>query len=127
MVRYIAVEPLLDGSSCDAQRTPARGRLDRFEVQPVDRARSYECGDLRDDFRGEGFREAPFLTPASVAVPAASFASQMPSLISTNSWVSRRKRLYSAICSCVCATARGGMILVTVLPPTRRVNDQLGP
>jgi hypothetical protein len=118
---------LLDGSCRDAQRTPSRGRLDRLEVQPVDRARPYEGGGLGDDFRGEGFFEAPFLTPASVAGPAASFASQMPSLTSTSSWVSRRKRRYSAICSCVCATALGGMILVTVLPPRRRVNDQLGP
>lgn len=99
VIGLICVEPLLHGPSRDAQRTLPRGRLDRLEVQPVDRARSYERCDLGDDLRVERLLEPLFLTTSLAAVDAVSLASHIPSLTSTSSLMSRRKRRHSAICA----------------------------
>ena len=96
--------------------------------QAIDRTRAYERLDFGRDLRREGFLEAPFFAASSEAAsPASSFASQSCSLVSTSSRTRARKRRYSAICSRVFVTAPAGMTRVTVLPPTSRVSDQLGP
>jgi len=124
----IGVESPLDRPRRQREGTPTRCDLEGLEVQIPDGARSYEGFDLGDDFRVEGFFEAPFFDPADPPAPsAASRASHRLSLTSTSSAVSRRRRRHSAICSFVCATALAGMTFVTVLPSTRRVSDQLGP
>ena len=72
MVGPVRVQSLLDGASRNGERAPTRGRLDGLEVQPVDRARTYERFDLGDDFRVEGFFEAPFLAASCEAAWGAS-------------------------------------------------------
>jgi len=53
-----------------------RRRLDRLEIQAVDRSWAYQPFDLRDDFRVEGFFEPPFLaTLREVASAESSSAS----------------------------------------------------
>jgi hypothetical protein len=74
---------------------------------------SVRTGTL-DDAGGGGF--SGFLIGAGCA-------SQTFSLTSTKSRVKSRNRLYSAICRCVCSTAEGGMILVTVLPSNSLVSE----
>lgn len=128
IVGPISVEPLLDGAGRYSQCLSPCRRLNRLKIQAVDRPRPYEPFDLRGDLRVEGLFEAPFLTASSETPPGSeSNTSHNLSLTSTSSPVSLRRRRYSAICSCVCETALGGMILVTVLPSTLRVSDQLGP
>jgi hypothetical protein len=128
VVGPVGVQSPLDRASRDAERAPACPDLDRLEVEPLERARTYERFDLGDDRGIEACLEAPFLA-ASPGMPpgAARSAWHNPSLTSTSSPVSLRRRWYSAICSRVFGTALGGMIRVTVLPPTPRVSDQLGP
>lgn len=127
MIGVVGVEPLLDSPSRDAQHPPARGCLDGLEVQPIAGAGTYEGRDLGENFLVEAVVEAPFLADSAAAPGPASRASHNRSLTSTSSRVSRRKRRYSARCCRVCSTASAGMIRVTVLPPTCRVSDQLGP
>ena len=128
MVGPVGVEPLLQSPGRDTERTLARRRLDSLKVQTVDSARACERFDLGRDLRVEGFFEPPFLAAfCEAALDVVSLASHSCSLISTNFRVSWRNRRHSAICSFVCATANTGMILVTVLPCTSRVSDQLGP
>jgi len=127
VVGPVRIEPLLQSPGRDTECTLARRRLDGLEVQTINGARAYERFDLGRDLRVEGFLEPPFLAPSCKASDAVSLASQSCSLISTSSRVSWRNRRHSAICSFVCGTADTGMILVTVLPCTPRVSDQLGP
>jgi len=56
---------------------PASRRLDRLEVEPVDRASTYERFDFPDDLDVERRLEAPFLAASSseAASGAASSAS----------------------------------------------------
>jgi hypothetical protein len=76
VVGPVRVQSLLDGASRNGERAPARSRLDGLEVQPVDRARTYKRFDLGDDFRVEGFFEAPFLAAScAVALGASNSAS----------------------------------------------------
>jgi hypothetical protein len=128
VIERVGVEPPLDGTCGYLKRAASRRRLDRLEVQTVDTARAYERLDLGRDLRVEGFFEPPFSAASSeAAAPAFSFASQSSSLVSTTSRTKARKRLCSAICSRVWATALAGMTRVIVFPPTSRVSDQLGP
>jgi hypothetical protein len=92
VVGLISVEPSLHGPSRYAQRASSRGGLDSFKVQPVDRAWAYKRFDFGDDFRVEALFEAPFFTASSEVPGKASFTSHNPSLTSTNSLVSLRKR-----------------------------------
>ena len=72
VIGCVCVEPSLHCPSRDAQHTPARRRLDRFDVQAVDRARTYEPFDLRHDFRVEGLFEAPIMATSCPAATAES-------------------------------------------------------
>ncbi len=128
MVRGVGVDALLDGPGRHAHRLAADGRLEGLEVPVVDGARAYERFDLGNDLAFERRFEPPFLTASGeVAWGAASLASHNRSLVSTNSRTKPRNRWYSAICRRVALTACGGMMRVTVLPPTAWVSDQLGP
>jgi hypothetical protein len=128
MVGRVSVETALDGPGRHLQRATTRRGLDRLEVQTVDGTWAYERFDLGGDLRLEGCFEPPFLAAScEVAAVASSSASHSCSLVSTSSRVSPRKRLCSASCRRVCSTAPGGITRVTVLPPTSRVSDQLGP
>lgn len=128
MIGPICVDRLLDSASRYSQGVAPRRRLDRLKIQTVDRTGTYQPFDLREDFRLDDVSEAPFFAASSETTPGSeSNKSQSFSLTSTNSPARRRKRRYSAICSRVIETASCGMILVTVLPSTFRVSDQLGP
>jgi hypothetical protein len=128
MVALIGIESLLDSPSSDLECLAPSRRFDRLEVESVDGAGAYESFDFGENLRFEDFSEAPFFSAdPSALVSTLSWVLQSPSLTSTSSEVSLRKRRYSAICSKVCSTASGGMIIVTVLPSTFRVSDQLGP
>ena len=72
VVGLVGVESLLHGPSREGERASARGRLDRLEVPPVNRARAYERVDLGDDLRRKGFAEALFLTASRTAASGAS-------------------------------------------------------
>ncbi len=128
MVGPVSVESLFQGPSRNPERLLPGDCLDRLEIQVTYRLRAYERFDFGDNFRVEILFEAPFLPVASETAPgSSSIASHNFSLTSTNSPVRIRRRLYSAICSCVWETAFTGMIVVTVLPLILRVSDQLGP
>lgn len=71
MVRRVDVEAPLDRAGGQLKRLATGRRLDRLEVQTVDRARAYERLDLRRDFGREGFFEAPFLAASCEAAPNA--------------------------------------------------------
>ena len=79
MVGGVGVEAPLDGPRRDLQGLASCRRLDGLEVQAVDGTWPYERLDLGDDFRVEGFFEAPFLAP-SCAVTS-----------TTSSWVSAQR------------------------------------
>ena len=128
MVGPVSVEPLFQGPSRNPERLLPGDRLDYLETQVTNRTWAYERFDLSDNFRVEALFEAPFLPFAPETAPgSSSIVSHNSSLTSTNSPVRVRRRLYSAICSCVWETAFAGMIVVTVLPLILRVSDQLGP
>lgn len=128
MVGRVRVEPPLDGTCRHLQGTPPRGDLDGLEIQSVDGGRPYERRDLGEDLSVEGFFEPPFFAASSETASAdAKRDSHIRSLNSTNSRTNARNRLCSAICSWVRSTADGGMIFVSVFPPTTRVSDQHGP
>ncbi len=99
VVGRVGVESLLHGPRRDGERTSARGRLDRLEVQPVDRARAYERFDLGDDLRVEGFFAAPFLAAScAVASGVSSWASAHCSQASQRASTWRRNCWPAAIC-----------------------------
>jgi len=66
------VGPRWSDPSAFCRCSTARGRLDGLEVQPVDRAQTYERFDLGADFRVEGFFEAPFWAASREAAWGAS-------------------------------------------------------
>lgn len=128
MIRAVRIEVALDRTRGHPQRPTTSGGLDGLEVEPLDRTRAYERFDLGRELPLEGRCEPPLLAASAEAARGPGrWVSHSLSLTSTSSPVSLRKRRYSAICSRVWVTALGGIILVTVLPPTRRVSDQLGP
>lgn len=100
MVGRVGIQAPLDRACRHHQRAPTRRHLDRLEVEPVDCTRTDERLDLGDDRRVEARLQAPFLDPPGSApgVAPARSASHSPSLTSTSSPVSRRRRWYSAIC-----------------------------
>ncbi len=124
----VVVDPSLHGARREFQRPPPHGALQRLQVPAVHRARAYEPGDLGFQ-RGAELLGAGFFLPASRDPSPAARNCAWPScsLTSTNSPLRLCQRLYSAICRCVCSTAAAGITRVTVLPPTARVSDQLGP
>jgi hypothetical protein len=67
MVRAIGVEPALERSSRQPKRSTTGRRLDRLEIQTVDRARPYERLDLGRDLGREGLFEAPFFAASCEA------------------------------------------------------------
>jgi len=71
VVRRVGVEAPLDRAGGQLKRLATGRRLDRLEVQTVDRARAYERLDLRRDFGREGFFETPLLAASCEAAPNA--------------------------------------------------------
>jgi hypothetical protein len=112
----------------DLQGTPPRGDLNGLEIQSVNGGGPYERRDLGEDFSVQGFFDPPFFAVSSETASAdAKRASHICSLSSTKSRTKSLNRLCTAICSWVRSTASGGMIFVSVFPPTTRVSDQYGP
>jgi hypothetical protein len=72
IVGPISVKRLLDGAGRYSQGLAPRRRLDRLKIQAVERTRTYEPFDLRDDFRLEGLFEAPFLATSCKVASAES-------------------------------------------------------
>ena len=67
MVRRVGVEAPFHCAGSQLKRLATGRRLDRLEVQTVDRARAYERLDFRRDFGREGSFEAPFLAASCEA------------------------------------------------------------
>jgi hypothetical protein len=129
MIRPVGVQAPLDGTRGNLQSPAPSPGFNGFEVQPLQGAWADQRPDLRGDLGSEGFSEPPFLAASSseAALGADTLASQSCSLVSTSSRISVRNRRYSSNCRRVCSTAPEGITRVTVLPPTARVKDQLGP
>jgi hypothetical protein len=60
VIRVVGVQPLHDRDAGQTQRRATRGQFDGLEVPLFDRLTDQGVY-LRDDFRAEGFLEAPFL------------------------------------------------------------------
>ena len=73
MVGVVGVEAPLHRPTGDPQRLSAYRRLDRLEVDPLGRARTYQRVDLGFDLGNEGAFEAPFLA-ASVEAAWGAFS-----------------------------------------------------
>jgi hypothetical protein len=122
----VGIEALLDRACGHAQCLATRSHLDGFEVETVGRSRRDQRFDFGDDLGFEGRFEPPFWATSFEATSGSlSLASHSCSLASTSSLLNLRKRLYSAIWSRVRSTACAGITVVTVLPFTSRVSDQL--
>jgi hypothetical protein len=106
VIGRIDVEPPLDCPRGHLEHPAPNRRLDRLEVQTVGGARAYEPFDLSDDFRLEGFFEAPFWAPpfleaaSAASISASAHRSQASHVAST-----RRRNACPATACCRASSA----------------------
>jgi len=114
MVTVVGVQALGD-------RAP-RGRLDRFEVPPVDGPGADQLRDFPRNFRLERRTEPP-LSPggAGAAVSASSSASASRSQAAQYSAVASRNWRPTSICRRTVSATSGASSRVRVVPATDRV------